>query len=440
MAARRGGGASWSETLVVWDVWDLCMDQAVDVLVLGAGAAGLMCAARAGVRGRRVLVLDHADKPGKKILISGGGRCNFTNRGATWGNFLSENPQFARSALVRYTAADFLELVEAHGIAWHEKTLGQLFCDRSAQEILNLLLRECAKAGVRIQLGVRVISVTQVEAAGDSGGARRFRVETAGGVVWAESVVVATGGLSIPKMGATAFGYEVARSFGLEIVEPRAGLVPLVFRPEDQQRWCDLTGLSVEVVGRVPEAAVPGGRRRGVVGEAPSFREKLLVTHRGLSGPAVLQVSSYWRPGLAVEFDLAPGRAVTAELQTGSGRRDASALAMAVRGVLPGRMAERWMEVEGPNGAGRNLSNATLEEAERTLHAWRVVPAGTEGFAKAEVTAGGVSTAELDPRTMEARRVPGLFFIGEVVDVTGWLGGYNFQWAWSSGVCAGDAA
>ncbi|GAC1419940.1 MAG: NAD(P)/FAD-dependent oxidoreductase [Acidobacteriaceae bacterium] len=416
------------------------MDQVVDVLVIGAGAAGLMCAARAGARGRRVVVLDHADKPGKKILISGGGRCNFTNRGATWENFLSENPQFARSALARYTAADFLELVEAHGIAWHEKTLGQLFCDRSAQEILNLLLRECAQAGVRIQLAVRVVSVTQFEAAGESGGAPRFRVETSGGVIQAESVVVATGGLSIPKMGATAFGYDVARQVRLAIVEPRAGLVPLVFAPEDQARWCDLTGLSVEVVGRVPEAAVPGVRAGRRASSPVEFREKLLVTHRGLSGPAVLQVSSYWRPGMAVEFDLAPGRAVTAELKSGSGRRDAAALAAAVRGVLPGRMAERWMGVEGPAAAGWNLSNAALGEAERRLHAWRVVPAGSEGFAKAEVTAGGVSTAELDPRTMEARRVPGLFFIGEVVAVTGWLGGYNFQWAWSSGVCAGDAA
>lgn len=416
------------------------MAEEVDVLVLGAGAAGLMCAARAGARGRRVLVLDHAEKPGKKILISGGGRCNFTNRGATWENFLSENPHFARSALARYTAADFLELVEAHGIPWHEKTLGQLFCDRSAQDILNLLLRQCARAGARIRSGVRVGPV----AATGSGENARFRVETSADVIAAESVVVATGGLSIPKMGATGFGYDVARQFGLRIVEPRAGLVPLVFSPEDHARWCDLTGLSVEVVGRVEGTAGISAGRKGT--RAVEFREKLLVTHRGVSGPAVLQVSSYWRPGEAVEFDLAPERQVTAEMREGAGsggrepRRDEAALAAALRSVLPGRMAERWLALERPEAAGRNLSNAALADLERRLHAWRVVPAGTEGFAKAEVTAGGVATGELDPRTMEARRAPGLFFIGEVVDVTGWLGGYNFQWAWSSGVCAGDAA
>jgi predicted Rossmann fold flavoprotein len=397
--------------------------QAFDAIVLGAGAAGLMCAIEAGRRGRRVLLLDHADRIGKKILISGGGRCNFTNLHTTAENYLSENPHFARSALARYTPADFIAKVEEHNIPYHEKTLGQLFCDRTSRDIVDLLARECAEAKVRIQLETSIQSV----AANGVGG---FTVETSAGVFRAESVVVATGGLSIPKMGATSFGYDVARQFGLRVVECRPGLVALTFSAEDRDRWCDLAGVSAEVIASAP----PRSRKSGQA----SFREKLLVTHRGLSGPAVLQISSFWSAGETLRFDLAPDREVLAPLREANAPRDATAALAALRGTLPGRWAERWMSVHAP--PVRTLSNAALAALEEQLHAWPVLPAGTEGYAKAEVTAGGVSTAELDPRTLEARRVPGLFFIGEVVDVTGWLGGYNFQWAWASGYCAGQAA
>lgn len=389
--------------------------QEVDVVVLGGGAAGLMCAIEAGRRGRRVVLLDHAERVGKKILISGGGRCNFTNIHCRAENFLSENPHFAKSALARFTPADIIAMVEKHGIPYHEKTLGQLFCDRSAMDVVTMLERECAEAGVRVLTGARVASVKQ-----DG----KFVVETSAGELRAEAVVVATGGLSIPKMGATGFGYDVARQFGLRVVECRPALVPLVFSGEDAARWCDLTGLSAEVV-----AAAGAKRRRG------SFREKMLVTHRGLSGPAILQVSSYWRAGEVVEIDLAPGMEVFAPLLARNARRDPGAAVMALRTILPGRLAERWVALHEPAG----WTNAALEAMERELHAWRVMPAGTEGYAKAEVTAGGVDTAELDAKTMQSRKVPGLYFIGEVVDVTGWLGGYNFQWAWASGVSAGQA-
>ena len=395
--------------------------QQPDVIVLGGGAAGLMCAIEAGKRGRRVLLLDHAEAVGKKILISGGGRCNFTNVGCTWENFVSENPNFARSALARYTPQDFIAMVEAHGIPYHEKTLGQQFCDRSARDIVTMLERECSEARVRIQVGTRVDRVTKNEGGG-------FSVETSMGVIQAESVVVATGGLSIPKMGATGFGYDVARGFGLRIVETRPGLVPLVFSAEDHKAWCDLSGVSAEVVAT---AAKPV--RRGAM--QPRFREKLLITHRGVSGPAVLQISSYWKPGQAVEFDLAPEGEVFAGMTES---RDWAAAIAGIKTVLPGRWAERWLARHVPDV--RLMSNAAISAMEEAVHSWRVVPAGTEGYAKAEVTAGGVDTAELDPRTLEARKVPGLFFIGEVVDVTGWLGGYNFQWAWASGFCAGQVA
>ena len=389
--------------------------QSVDVVVLGAGAAGLMCAMEAGRRGRNVAVLDHADQPGKKILISGGGRCNFTNLHTRAENFLSENPHFAKSALARYAPQDLIALVEKHGIRYHEKTLGQLFCDGYAREIVTMLERECAEAGVRMVLGARIDSVEH-----DGG----FIVESSKGSFRAASLVVATGGLSIPKMGATGFGYALAEQFGLRVVPCRPGLVPLVFRAEEQARWCDLTGLSVEV-----EASAGTGRRR------TSFREKMLLTHRGLSGPAGLQVSSYWKPGEAVTIDVAPGRNVTAPLLEAKARRDSAAALHALRTVFPGRLAERWLEVYPPDG----WSNAALAAMERRLHAWEVVPAGTEGYAKAEVTAGGVDTAELDARTMESKKVTGMYFVGEVVDVTGWLGGYNFQWAWASGASAGQA-
>jgi predicted Rossmann fold flavoprotein len=389
--------------------------QKVDVVVLGAGAAGMMCAIEAGRRGRRVVLLDHAERVGKKILISGGGRCNFTNIYCRAENFLSENPHFAKSALARFTPADIVAMVEKHGIRYHEKTLGQLFCDRSAQDVITMLEKECADAGVRTIVGAQITSVAR-----DG----HFRVEMAGTLFEAEAVVVATGGLSIPKMGATGFGYSVAEQFGLRIVECRPGLVPLVFSAEDREKWCDLAGVSAEVVANAGER-----RRRG------SFREKMLVTHRGLSGPAILQVSSYWRPGEPILIDLAPGVPVIAPLLARNARRDAAAAVLALRAVLPVRMAERWVRLHQPN----DWTNASLTAMEQQMHAWQTTPAGTEGYAKAEVTAGGVDTAELDAKTMESRKVPGLYFIGEVVDVTGWLGGYNFQWAWASGVSAGQA-
>ncbi len=389
--------------------------QQVDAIVLGAGAAGMMCAIEAGRRGRRVVLLDHAERVGKKILISGGGRCNFTNIHCRAENFLSENPHFAKSALARFTPAEIIAMVEKHGIRYHEKTLGQLFCDRSAMDVVTMLEQECAEAGVRVMTGVKVLSVRR-----DG----QFVVETTAGEFRTESVVVATGGLSIPKMGATGFGYGVAEQFGLRVVECRPALVPLTFSVEDCARWCDLTGLSAEVIAT-------GGvkKRRG------SFREKMLVTHRGLSGPAILQVSSYWRPGETVEIDLAPGVETMAPLLVRNARRDTNAVVSALRAVLPGRMAERWVALNEP----ADWTNTSLAAMERQIHSWQVLPAGTEGYAKAEVTAGGVDTAELDAKTMQSRKVPGLYFIGEVVDVTGWLGGYNFQWAWASGASAGRA-
>jgi predicted Rossmann fold flavoprotein len=389
--------------------------QKVDVVVLGAGAAGMMCALEAGRRGRRVVLLEHAERVGKKILISGGGRCNFTNIHCRPENFLSENPHFAKSALARFTPADIIAMVEQHGIPYHEKTLGQLFCDHSAHDFVTMLERECATAGVRVIIGTRILSVVQ-----DG----HFRVQTTETSFEAEAVVVATGGLSIPKMGATAFGYSLAEQFGLRIVECRPGLVPLVFSAEDRDRWCDLAGVSAEVV------ATAGIRQRRA-----SFQEKMLVTHRGLSGPAILQVSSYWRPGQMATVDLAPDVEVMAPLLKRNARRDPAAAMLALRTRLPARMAERWFAIHEP----ADWTNASLATIEQQLHAWRITPAGTEGYAKAEVTAGGVDTAELDAKTMQSRKVPGLYFIGEVVDVTGWLGGYNFQWAWASGASAGRA-
>jgi hypothetical protein len=376
----------------------------------------MMCALEAGRRGRRVVLLEHAERAGKKILISGGGRCNFTNIHCRAENFLSDNPHFAKSALARFTPADIVALIEKHGIRYHEKTLGQLFCDRSAQDVVAILERECAEAGVRLLVNTRVISVVR-----DG----QFLVDTTAGLFQAESVVVATGGLAIPKMGATDFGYRLAQQFGLRIVECRPALVPLVFSAEDRERWCDLAGVSAEVIA---EAGVR--QRRG------SFREKMLVTHRGLSGPAMLQVSSYWRAGEQIAIDLAPGVNVTAPLLTRNARRDTAAAVLAIRAALPSRMAERWVALHEP----ADWTNASLARMEQQLHAWQVTPAGTEGYGKAEVTAGGVDTDELDAKTMQSRKVPGLYFIGEVVDVTGWLGGYNFQWAWASGVSAGQAA
>ena len=423
-----------------------------DVVVLGAGAAGMMCAFEAGRRGRRVLLLEHGERVGQKILISGGGRCNFTNLHARAKNFLSENPHFAKSALARFTPKDFVALVEKHGIKYHEKTLGQLFCDDSAKQIVTMLEKECAAAGVETRVGVSVAAVRRSHVSEARHGApgfiadaaERFVVETSAGSFACASVVVATGGLSIPKMGATGFGYEVAREFGHAVIEPRAGLVPLMFSVGDREQWCDLAGLSTEVGGSaVGDAGREGKKRipRSVKEDRSKvkFREKLLMTHRGLSGPAVLQVSSYWSVGGEVTFDLAPGMEVFRPLLEQTAGRDWNSAYAALRMVLPTRMAERWVRLRANAGAG-DWTNAGIAKLEAELHAWTLRPDGSEGFAKAEVTVGGVDTNELDARTMESKRVPGMYFIGEVVDVTGWLGGFNFQWAWASAVAAGAAA
>jgi len=382
-----------------------------DAVIIGGGAAGLMCAITAGQRGRRVAVIERADRIGKKILISGGGRCNFTNLHCRPENFLSSNPHFCKSALARYTPQDFISLVEKHRIPYHEKTFGQLFCDRSAQEIVGMLEAECRAAGVEIFTSTCVQEVR-------SGGsfAVRARVDEFHG----SALVVATGGLSIPKMGATSFGYDLARQFGHKVRECRPALVPLTFNFDDRKHYCDLAGVSAEVVASI-------GHQR--------FREKMLITHRGLSGPAILQSSSYWRAGEPLTLDLAPGTDITGPLRNEAGGRDLSAAKAAFRAVLPDRFADRWLEEHAPE----RWTNPALDELERIAHHWNLVPSGTEGYDKAEVTAGGVDSDELSAKSMESRRVPGLYFIGEVVDVTGHLGGFNFQWAWASGFCAGQA-
>jgi hypothetical protein len=385
-----------------------------DVLILGAGAAGLMAGIEAGRRGRRVAVLERASRPGKKILISGGGRSNFTNLHTRPGNFLSANPHFAKSALARYTPADFIHLVDRHGIAWHEKTLGQLFCDGSAQQIVDMLMRECAEAGVRVLVSTAIHEVRR----DDSSGAFTVAVENA--VYTAPALIVATGGLSIPKIGATAFGFDLARQFGIPVEPCRPALVPLTFSIPDHAHFADLAGISAPVLATV-------GKR--------SFREKMLFTHRGLSGPAILQVSSYWKPPEPIHIDWAPGRQLLAPLRAPHARRDLTALKAALRIHLPARLADRLAEVAAPQG----WTNHALDELERRLHSFAFTPAGTEGYQKAEVTAGGVSTAALSAQTMECRSIPGLYFIGEVVDVTGQLGGFNFQWAWASASAAGRA-
>ena len=397
------------------------MDQVVtvnplsfDVLILGAGAAGLMAAMEAGRRGRRVAVLERAERAGKKILISGGGRCNFTNLHARPDNFLSANPHFAKSALARYTPADFIRLVERHGIAYHEKTLGQLFCDGSAQQIVDMLMRECAQAGVNVFLSRPVHEVRR----DDSSGA--FAVAAGKEIFTARALIVATGGLSIPKMGATGLGYDVARQFGLAIEPCRPALVPLTLAGAERAHFGDLAGISAPVV-------VACGKR--------SFREQLLFTHRGLSGPAILQISSYWKQPEVLRIDWVPEQRLLASLQTAKARRDATALKAALRMHLPVRLADRLVETVAPG----NWSNHALDELERHLHSFPIAPAGNEGYDKAEVTGGGVSTSALSAQTMESRAVPGLYFIGEVVDVTGQLGGFNFQWAWASGAAAGRA-
>ncbi len=383
-----------------------------DALILGAGAAGLMCASEASKRGRRVAVLERAARIGKKILISGGGRCNFTNIHCTSENFISGNPHFAKSALSRYTPADFVSLVEKHSIPYHEKTLGQLFCDRAATDITDMLERECNAGGVKIFLICNITEVDRVTG---------FVVRTEGIEFQSPVLVVATGGLSIPKMGATAFGYDLARKFGISICQTKPALVPLVLNPKDQSNYCDLTGVSAEVI---------------VDCAGQSFREAMLITHHGLSGPAILQVSSYWENGERIHIDLAPDQDVTAAIRQGTVRNASSALS-ALQEFLSARFARRWLDLN--LNSSTRWTNQALEDLERRIHRWTLIPGGTEGYQKAEVTAGGVDTAELSAKTMESRKVRGLFFIGEVVDVTGHLGGHNFQWAWSSGVAAGRA-
>lgn len=512
-----------------------------DTIVLGAGAAGMLCAAETGKRGRRVLLLDHGDRPGRKILISGGGRCNFTNLHCTPANFLSENPHFSKSALARYTPQDFIRLVERYRIPYHHKTLGQLFCDGSAQAIVTMLEAECREGNVELRLRTPILHVERSIDPTRQG----FTVHTPAKTFESDTLVVATGGLSIPKMGATGIGYHIARSFGLRIVDPRPALVPLTFQDADRDTWADLSGLSTEVIattepqknakhtkksgpgkadtsgpansfdhspgdGRAShpgdghnthflgagntssiseddspftlkeESNSPPHRNTNTANAAndatsdtandttsntandatqsvtyraqptskqsaqvqsprhprpsnrPAFREKLLITHRGLSGPAVLQISSYCHPGTTVFFDLAPGTEVFTPMLRTSAQRDANTAFAILREHLPQRLAERWLQTNLP----ADWKNASIERLEATLHAWQLTPSGDEGYAKAEVTAGGVHTADLDSSTLQAKSVPGLAFIGEVVDVTGHLGGHNFQWAWASAVAA----
>ncbi len=400
----------------------------IDVLIVGAGAAGMMCAIEAGKRGRRVRVIDHARAPGEKIRISGGGRCNFTNLGTSGGNFLGENPRFALSALRRFTQHDFIKMVDRHGVAWHEKTLGQLFCDDSAKQIIRMLTDEMKAAGVTLSLG---LGVKTVERAGD-----RFQVDLDDGSrVTAASLVVATGGKSIPKMGATGWGYEVARRFGLRVTDTRPALVPLTFEPGLLEQLKPLAGVSVDAVVRhkAPKDAGSGRPAKETV-----FREGLLFTHRGLSGPSILQISSYWREGEAITVDLAPDRDAAAEILAAKTENGKQAVHTAVGHVVPRRLAEALCARENLSGKLAEVGDKKLRALAEAVNAWTVKPVGSEGYRTAEVTLGGVDTAALDQQTMEAKAVPGLFFIGEVADVTGWLGGYNFQWAWSSGWAAGQ--
>ena len=388
-----------------------------DVIVLGAGAAGMFAAIEAGRRGRRVLVVDHAAKAGEKIRISGGGRCNFTNLGISADRFLGRNPRFALSALKRFTQWDFIARVDAAGIAWHEKTLGQLFCDGPSTQVVQMLLADMEGAGVTLWTACEVGAVTRRGAG--------FAVETRRGVQEAASVVVATGGKSIPKMGASAHGYRIAESFGLAVTETRPALVPLTFAEQELEWIGPLAGVSVQ--GRAT-----CGRAR--------FDEAVLFTHRGLSGPAILQVSSYWREGEAVALDLCPGVDAGAVLREAKRQAGRGQLAGALARLVPERLARHLASVSGLAGPLAEVPGATLDRVAAGLHDWRLTPVGSEGYRTAEVTLGGVDTDGLDARTMEAKAVPGLYFVGEVVDVTGWLGGYNFQWAWSSGWAAGQVA
>lgn len=396
-------------------IWSArALTDAYDAIVLGAGAAGLFCAATAGQRGKRVLLIDHSAEPGRKILISGGGRCNFTNLHTAPDRYLSGNPHFAKSALSRCTPADFLGLIEAYGISWHEKTLGQLFCDGSARQVLDMLLEECAKGGVELCCGDAIADVSHADG--------RFTVAFGARTAAAPALVIATGAPSIPKIGATGFAYDVARKFGLKVVQPRPALVPLTL-PADEALFRELSGVSTEVVARCGKAA---------------FREAALFTHRGLSGPAILQVSSFWQRGQTVTTQFLPDQ-VDGWLRALKRERPRLALRKALAEGLPERLADALCERLGLSGELGALTDKALAAAEARLARWPFEPDGSEGFAKAEVTVGGIDTDGLSSKSMEAKRLPGLYAIGEAVDVTGWLGGYNFQWAWASARAAGEA-
>jgi predicted Rossmann fold flavoprotein len=392
------------------------MSHSHDVLIIGGGAAGLMCALTAGQRGLRVSVIEHANRVGKKILMSGGGRCNFTNTGTTPANYLSANPHFCKSALARYTPSDFIGMVERHGIAYHEKELGQLFCDDSSKQIVKMLVDECEAAGVRIETGCSVENVQRTD-----GG---FRLRTTRGTLSAPALVVACGGLSIPSMGASGFGYELARQFGHTVLPTRAGLVPLTLTGKHQEHLQDLSGVALPV-----EATCNG----------QSFRNFMLITHRGVSGPSILQISSYWRPGDDLRLNLLPYGDAFQLLREQQSVRPAAEFKTVLSDLLPRRFAQRLCELWLPNRPMKQFNEPQLREIAAQLQSWPLIASGTEGYRTAEVTLGGVDTDELSSSTMQSKKIPGLYFIGEVVDVTGWLGGYNFQWAWASGHAAGNA-
>ncbi len=396
------------------------MSHSHDVLVIGGGAAGLMCALTAGRRGKRVLVVEHANRVGKKILMSGGGRCNFTNTGTTPSNYISANPHYCKSALARYTPTDFIEMVDRHGIAWHEKELGQLFCDDSSKQIVKMLLHECEAAGVRIETSCSVEAAQHTDVG--------FRLRTTRGTVSAPALVVACGGLSIPSMGASGFGYELARQFGHTVLPTRAGLVPLTLTGKHQEHLQDLSGVALPV-----EASCNG----------KSFRNFMLITHRGVSGPSILQISSYWQPGDELCLDLLPGQDALEVLQQLQHERPAAELRTVLGDLLPKRFAQRlcevWLPQLKPQRPMKQFNLPELKQVAAQLQRWPLVASGTEGYRTAEVTLGGVDTDELSSSTMQSKKIAGLYFIGEAVDVTGWLGGYNFQWAWASGHAAGNA-
>lgn len=397
------------------DNGELPAAQHFDAAILGAGAAGLFCGAEAARRGRSVIVLEHNPKPGRKILISGGGRCNFTNLDPRPDRFLSANPHFAKSALARYTARDFIELVNRHGIAWHEKKLGQLFCDGSSLQILDMLLSDCHQAGAKVQCSVRVQTVSRPD---------HFLLETSAGNFTANALVIATGGPSIPKLGATGFAYDLARQFGLRVIPPRPALVPLTFTKGDLSNFTGLAGVAASVRASI-------GKR--------AFEERMLFTHRGLSGPAILQISSYWQPGIPIRLNLSPDQDLGKLLLHRKSQLERSLPKSVLAELLPERLANRWLEIYPLEKPLLQLQDSSIRRLAESLENWQFLPGGTEGFEKAEVAAGGIDTACLSSKTMEAVMVPGLFFIGECVDVTGWLGGYNFQWAWSSAHAAAQA-